>query len=188
MSSKIQSLLLVHPCSSMLMPWTWGPILRDLLVEFSCCLLWLTVLDPWHKNCKPCSYNSGSAHMQCLLSLRKFLQVRLVQMTAEPCQGSNKCNPLTTWCLATKCGNHPRTAPDLNLRLQRAFRGWLLQVEAYNSGSWLHTFVVQTIQLGDKMICMKTMFATETCVCYVLIVLSWKNSNGGNVRAQGIVR
>ena len=119
-------------------------------MEFSCCLLWLPVLDPWHKNCKPCSYNSGSAHMHCLLSLRGFLQVRLVQMTAEPCQGSNKFNPLTTWCLATKCGNHPRTVPDLSLRLQRVFRGWLLQVEAYNSGSWLHTFFVQTIQLGDK--------------------------------------
>jgi hypothetical protein len=94
-------------------------------------LLQLPALDPWHKHCKFWSYNSDSEHRQRLLSLTGFPQVRIVQITAEPCQGSNKCDPLTTWCVATKCGNHPRTAPDLNLCLQRAVRGWLLQVEAY---------------------------------------------------------
>ena len=43
----------------------------------------------------------------------------------------------TTCCVATKCSKHSRTAPDLNLHLQRAFRGWLLQEEGTNSGRLL---------------------------------------------------
>ena len=50
------------------------------------------------------------------------------QMPAGQCQVSNKCNQLTTFCLRNNYIANPRTAPDLSLRLQRAFWGMLLQI------------------------------------------------------------
>ena len=59
--------------------------------------------------------------MQYYLFWLVYLQVHTEQMPAEQWPVSNKCNLLTTFCLTNKYSNHPSTAPDLSLRLLRAF-------------------------------------------------------------------
>ena len=163
MSSKYQNLLSDNHCSSMLMPWTLVQQLRGHVRGFSSCTWPRIPLDHKHRNCTPCYRSNDIGHRQCYRFLRVYQQVHIERMPAGQCQVSNKCNQLTTFCLRNNYTANPRTAPDLSLRLQRAFWGMSLQIVLDSCDSLMQMKLPESF--WPKQVSHLSLWSIEKCDC-----------------------
>ena len=120
-------------------------------------------LDHEHRNFTPCFRCNDSGHRQCYMFLRVYQQVHIKEMPAGQCQVSNKCNQLTTFCLRNNYTANPRTAPDLSLRLQRAFWGMSLQIVLDSCDSLMQMKLPESFR--PKQVSHLSLWSIEKCDC-----------------------